>query len=185
MKKITIKTAKIVSGITNPYTRRILSNLIGKNPFAVYCQTPSRLTRLLAGITPAQAQRTTTERRWSITQIINHLCDAEIITSYRFRIMLAQSGTTIQAYDEKRWADNLRYDAADWRAKLVLFIALRNDNIAMLKKLSAREWQRFGIHSERGKETVERMMQMIAGHDLNHLQQIKTLRSAHASSRRR
>ena len=180
-----MKRLTSIKGISNPYTRRILSNILGKDSFAVYCQTPSKLTRLLTGITPAQMQRTTTERRWSVTQIINHLCDAEIVTSYRFRIMLAQSGTTIQAYDEKRWADNLRYDAADWRAKLATFIALRNDNIATLKKLPKREWQRFGIHSERGKETVERMMQMIAGHDLNHLQQIKTLRSAHTSSRRR
>lgn len=169
--------------IVNPYTRRILSNLIGKDPFAVYCQTPSKLKRLLAGLTSLHARRTTLERRWSITQIINHLCDAELVVSYRYRMALAQSGTTIQAFDERRWAEGLRYDAADWRSKLALFVALRNDNIAKLKTLSRKEWQRFGMHEERGKETVERMMQMIAGHDLNHLQQVKMLKSLHTSSR--
>jgi hypothetical protein len=29
------------------------------------------------------------------------------------------------------------------------------------------------MHSERGKETVTRMVEMLAGHDLNHVKQIE------------
>jgi hypothetical protein len=36
-----------------------------------------------------------------------------------------------------------------------------------------KSWVRYGIHSERGKDTVARVADMLAGHDLNHLKQIK------------
>jgi hypothetical protein len=31
------------------------------------------------------------------------------------------------------------------------------------------------MHSERGRETITRMTEMLAGHDLNHLMQIKKI----------
>lgn len=31
------------------------------------------------------------------------------------------------------------------------------------------------MHSERGKETVKRVVELMAGHDLNHLKQIKAI----------
>ena len=31
------------------------------------------------------------------------------------------------------------------------------------------------LHSERGKETVEDLVNLIAGHDLNHIQQIERI----------
>ena len=31
------------------------------------------------------------------------------------------------------------------------------------------------MHAERGQETVERILHMMAGHDLNHLQQIEQI----------
>jgi len=37
-------------------------------------------------------------------------------------------------------------------------------------------WTRYGMHSERGKETVRRTLELIAGHDLNHLDQIMAIR---------
>ena len=31
------------------------------------------------------------------------------------------------------------------------------------------------LHAERGEETIERILQMMAGHDINHLQQIERI----------
>jgi len=37
------------------------------------------------------------------------------------------------------------------------------------------QWKLFGVHAERGEESIERLTQMIAGHDLNHLEQIESI----------
>ena len=34
-------------------------------------------------------------------------------------------------------------------------------------------WKHYGIHSERGQETIEHIARMFAGHDLNHIAQIE------------
>ena len=45
----------------------------------------------------------------------------------------------------------------------------------MLKTLSPEQWKHYGMHSERGQETIEHIVRMYAGHDLNHLQQIEAI----------
>ena len=37
------------------------------------------------------------------------------------------------------------------------------------------QWKQFGIHAERGEESVERIVEMMAGHDINHLRQIEAI----------
>lgn len=171
MKKITS-----VAHIKDPYIKRILSNVINKDAFNVYCQTPVRLKHLIKGLKEPQLRTPPTKNKWSITQIVNHLCDAENVFAYRVRMILSQSGCRIQAYDENAWAKNLHYEKSNCHEKLDLFTHLRNDHVKILKSLSAREWKRYGIHEERGKETVERLVQMYAGHDINHVRQIAGMR---------
>ena len=90
---------------------------------------------------------------------------------------IAQSGNPLQAYDQDKWAGALYYEEANCNEKISLFSALRNTNVSLLKKLSSKGLQRYGMHEERGKETVEKMVQMLAGHDVNHLRQIAGIRN--------
>jgi hypothetical protein len=175
---------KTVTGIKDPYTRRILSNVLNKDSFAVYKRTPAALKKSLRGLKPRQLATPPAKGRWSVAQIVAHLCDAELVMSYRFRLAIAESGRKIQAYDQDKWADNLGYASAGCAAKIALFLNMREENISLLGSLSAKQWQRYGMHEERGKETVERMVQMIAGHDLNHLKQIEGIGKAFRSGRR-
>src|SRR5262249_28293952 len=117
-------------------------------------------------------------------QIVNHLCDAEAVFAYRVRMILSESGCKIQAYDEQAWAKNLHYEKSNCQEKLELFVHLRNDHIKILQSLSKNEWKRFGIHEERGKETVERLVQMYAGHDVNHRRQVETIRESLLNTRK-
>lgn len=144
----------------------------------VYASTPSRLRRLTTGLTDRQIRKSPGKGRWSIAFLISHFCDAEWAHGFRIRKAIAEPGGRFQAYDQDRWAKHLYYDKADWKQKLDLFEALRGSHVSLLQSLSAREWQLFGIHEERGKETVERMIQMLAGHDVNHLTQMKAIRSS-------
>ena len=41
-------------------------------------------------------------------------------------------------------------------------------NLALLKSLTPEQWKHHGMHAERGVETIEHIICMMAGHDLNH-----------------
>lgn len=171
-----IKNIRSVDGITNEYSKQILSNLIGKDPMLVYSSTPAGLKRLTKGLTHKQLHTSPARGRWSIAQLISHLCDAEWAMGFRIRKAIAEPASHLQAYDQNKWADTLHYDEMDVREKLNLFTSLRSSHLSLLRVLSPNELKRYGIHAERGKESVERMIQMLAGHDINHLNQIRHIR---------
>jgi len=47
--------------------------------------------------------------------------------------------------------------------------------LALLKSLTPEQWKHYGMHAERGQETIEHIVRMFAGHDLNHMQQIERI----------
>jgi hypothetical protein len=51
----------------------------------------------------------------------------------------------------------------------------RERTLRLLKSIPRGMWANFGMHSERGKETVTRVTEMMAGHDINHLEQIRRI----------
>jgi len=173
MKKVTS-----VDGIKDPYTKRILSNILQKDPLRIYAETPSRLMRLVGGLSDKQMRAPRKGGNWSVAQIVAHLCDAELVMGYRIRKVIAESKPRLESYDQDRWAKNLHYLDTDVRTNLRLLRALRDSHLSLLAALKPRELRRYGIHSERGKETVERMVQMLAGHDVNHIRQVASIRSS-------
>ena len=165
-----------VGGIKDAYSRRILGNLIGKDPLAVYRRTPGALARLTRGLTRKELHTPPSSGKWSIARLVSHLCDAEIILAYRIRKAIAEPDSPLQAYDENKWATRLHDAEMNVPKRLALFAALRASHLELIRTLSSTELRRAGIHAERGRESVERMVQLLAGHDINHLRQVKNAR---------
>ncbi len=161
------------------YTKRMLSYQRGKSPITILSSTPSRLARLLRGVPRRKLCTRPGTDRWSVAEILAHLADAEMVTGFRLRLVLGSSGVTIQAFDQDVWAGFSRYPEQDPALSLRAFQAVRRRNVELLKSIPEKMWENFGMHTERGKETVSRISEMMAGHDINHLRQIqKILRPA-------
>lgn len=157
------------------YTRRILSFAEGTDPLAVLAATPERLRRIVQTKSAAVLRRQPAPGRWSPAQIIAHLADAEIVVSYRIRMILAHNGVDIQAFDQDEWAATLAYEAADPHESVDLFEATRVANLRLLRRVDPRLHDNYGMHSERGRESISHLIRLYAGHDLNHLGQIERI----------
>jgi tRNA-binding EMAP/Myf-like protein len=164
-----------VSETFQAYAARLLSLSAGQDPLTILATTPARIGSLLAGRSMKDMQWTTAPSRWSIAQILAHLSDAEIVGAYRFRMILAAPGTPIQAFDQDDWAREMSYDRRDPTASLALFTALRRALLRLVASLDDAKLDRFGVHAERGQESVRYLLGLYAGHDLNHLAQIERL----------
>jgi uncharacterized damage-inducible protein DinB len=161
------------------YTKRIRGYVNGKDPLKIQKSTAKKLQKLIKPLSKKQMRRRPGPGQWSIAEILAHLADAEVVGSWRMRLILGNSGQPIQAYDQEVWAETFNYVDRDPKESLKVFRVLRENNLSMLKSVPAQLWENHGMHSERGKETVTRVVEMFAGHDLNHLGQIeKIVRSA-------
>jgi len=157
------------------YTQRILGYVEGKQPLAVEAATAARLDRLIAGV-PAERLRTRpAPEKWSVSEIVAHLADGEIVGGFRLRFILGSPGSPIVAYDQDRWVASGHYDRRDPWKSVEQFRVLREANLALLESLEPAQWQHCGVHSERGPESIELIVRMFAGHDLNHLRQIEQI----------
>ena len=157
------------------YTERILAHTQGQDSLKVQAATPKKLDRLVKGVTTAKLRKRPAPEKWSVAEILAHLADVEIVIGWRMRAILGAPGTAVQAYDQNAWNASLHYDKRDPRKDLVQQRVLREANLALLKTLTPEQWKQSGMHSERGQESIEQIVKMIAGHDLNHIQQIERI----------
>jgi len=161
------------------YTQRILSYVEGKGPLAVQAATAEKLNQLIQGVAASELRRRPAPEKWSVNEIIAHLADAEMVIGYRLRLVLGSPGAVIVAYDGDSWAVSGHYDERDTQKSVEQFRVVREVNLLLLKSLKPEQWKQYGMHSERGQESIEDMVRMYAGHDINHLQQIQAIRSSH------
>lgn len=157
------------------YSARITSYVQGQDHLKVFQSTAKNIARLIKGKAPTALLKRTADGKWSVAEIVAHLAEAEIVIAYRLRLVIGANGTPIQAYDQNAWQSNATYLHRDPRLALNLFTTLRESNVALLRSLKKEQWECFGMHSERGKETVTRMVELYAGHDVNHLRQIESI----------
>jgi hypothetical protein len=90
---------------------------------------------------------------------------------------LGAPGTPLEAFNQDAWVTSGHYEKRDPLKSLEQFRVVREANLALLKSLSPEQWKHYGMHSERGQETIEHIVRMFAGHDINHLQQIERILS--------
>ena len=157
------------------YTQRIQSYIEGKEPMRVQREMPKKLAALVRKLSRKQLTRQPAPGKWSVAEILAHLVDTEIVGSWRLRHVIGNSGAPIQAFDQNVWAATFDYARRDPKHSLEVFRVLRENNLAMLKALPKELWDNYGMHEERGKESVAHIVRMYAGHDLNHLGQVEKI----------
>jgi len=157
------------------YIHRILSFLEGKDPLKVQAATPARISRLVRNSSPARLRKRPAPGKWSVAEILAHLADTEVVVAYRLRAILGAPGSPIPAFNQDDWATAMEYSKQNPKDSINSFRAVRELNLRLLKRIRAEQWKEFGMHAERGRETVERLVHLIAGHDLNHLAQIEAI----------
>ena len=91
------------------------------------------------------------------------------------RSVLGSPGTPIQAFDQDAWVSAGHYAKRGPRKVLEQFRVVREANLDLLKSLTPDQWKQYGMHSERGQESIEHIARMLAGHDRNHMQQIERI----------
>jgi hypothetical protein len=157
------------------YTQRLLSYGDGKDPLRLQQTAPAKLAALLKGKTGKQLTQRPAPDKWSVAEILAHLADAELAISWRLRQVLTNNAIPIQPYDQDLWARTFNYARRDPRQSLANFRALREANLALLKSVPRKLWENYGVHAERGNESVNHVVNMVAGHDLNHLRQVEAI----------
>lgn len=160
------------------YVKHLLAILGDRDPLQVQEQLLSHVREAVAGMDAAAARLPEAPGKWAVVEVVQHLADTEVVYGYRMRMILAHQEPEIQGYDQDLWAERLHYREREMDDALSDLAAFRGANLRLLRGLVDVEWRRCGLHSERGPESVRRIAELIAAHDLVHLRQIRRIRAA-------
>jgi hypothetical protein len=162
----------------NAYIDSLFDALGTRDPLQVLADTPDALRMVTKGIGRHKLATPEAPGKWSLVQVVQHLADSEIVGAFRFRMVLAHDRPPIPGYDQDLWANRLKYSEADLDNALDQFTSARRANVRLFQSTTPAERERFGVHSERGEESIAKMMRMYAGHDLVHLRQMARIKTA-------
>jgi len=107
--------------------------------------------------------------KWSIKEIVGHLCDTERVWAYRALRIGRGDTTPLPGFDDQSYVPEVRAGdrtladlAAEWGA-------VRQATLALFRHLPAVAWERRGVASD-NPVSVRALAYIIAGHVRHHLE---------------
>jgi hypothetical protein len=152
----------------NPYEE----SLDGRPLEFILAATPNAIAEYLEVIGARQSTRPA-PGKWSAAEIVSHLADCEIVFGFRLRQTLAEDNPTIQPFDQDKWA--VQYPGTAAALALETFGALRKWNQLLIQSALPSAAGRTMTHPERGTMSFQTVVETMAGHDLNHLAQLRRI----------
>jgi DinB family protein len=135
------------------------------------------IAEALTGATDEELDARPAPGKWTAREVVHHLADSEMTAAIRLRMLLAVDKPQLVGFDQDEFARRLFYDRPT-EASLEAFKAARRTTVEIMERMSEADWKREGTHSEHGRYTIERWLEIYSAHAHKHAEQIKVARDA-------
>jgi uncharacterized damage-inducible protein DinB len=160
------------------YTEALLGLIGERDPLEILRTSPDVVAQQISGVDAALLSQPERPGKWSVRHVLAHLADSDVVWGWRLRLIIAEDKPAITGYDQDLWADNLHYGDVDPARSLEVYRVLRRWNLRLVENAAPDVLARYGVHSERGQESVAHLIRMYAGHDVLHQRQIARILDA-------
>jgi uncharacterized damage-inducible protein DinB len=124
---------------------------------------------LVNDLTDEQASQPPAPGKWSVKQVLGHLCDTERVHSYRVLRFARGDKTELQGFEQDDYVAAANSNSRSTTELLAELKTVRKATMSLLESLTAAESERTGIAN--GKSiSVRAMAYVIAGHAQHHLE---------------
>jgi len=127
----------------------------------------------IQGVSEAVLCRRPDAQNWSAKEIICHVRDTEEYFLSRFQMVLSFEEPKFSPADAGRWAVERQYLRNDAGEALTAFRQRRRETLTFVRGIKPDQWERTCLHAIRGRMTLRDYLNLLAGHDKNHLEQLK------------
>ena len=157
----------------NPYYEKYVSLV----PAGGIVETLSRQIEdtlaLLRSIDEARAAYRYEPDKWSIKQVVGHICDGERIFAYRALRFARSDETPLPGYEQDDYARAGNFDARTLADLAAESERVRAATIALFHSFDTEAMQRRGMAND-NEVSVRALAYIIAGHELHHVQVLRT-----------
>jgi hypothetical protein len=113
------------------------------------------------------------EGKWSIKEVLGHMCDAERVFTYRILCISRNEQAVLPAYDENEYVRYANFNQRTLISLVEEIKAVRQSTIHLLNSLSEEQLMRRGLSGGRAV-TVRALIYVLLGHFKHHVEILKT-----------
>lgn len=142
----------------------------------VIAETPARFRAAVERLTPEQLDTPYRPGGWTVRQLIHHLPDSHVNAYIRFKLALTEDEPTIKPYDQALWADLPDSRTTPVEVSLTLLDSVHQRWVEVLRAMKPEDFRRALNHPERGRLTLDAMLNSYAWHSRHHVAHVTSLR---------
>lgn len=129
---------------------------------------PEELRRALASLSPEREAFRYAEGKWTIRNVMGHVCDAERVFAYRALCVGRGDTIALPGFEEQQWGATSPADAVPLSELIDQFARARAVSLDVLATLPESAWHNVG-NANGSPLTVRGQAWVMAGHVLHHL----------------
>jgi hypothetical protein len=112
------------------------------------------------------------EGKWSIKEVLGHICDTERILAYRALCFARGEQIELPGFNENHYVTSAQFNDRSLYDIAHELSAVRTSNIALFKSFDVNMLDKVGT-ANKNKMSVRAIIYMIAGHEKHHIHIIK------------
>ncbi|MEJ8545090.1 DinB family protein [Brevibacillus borstelensis] len=143
-----------------------------------YLNLYDQLTQAVDGLTEEALAWKESPEKWSITEVLSHLTDHNLVVSFRIREILSGSTAQLPRFSQDAWVSETKANAGTVTDILTVYQALLAYNSELFRRLSAEDWQKSGIQFNGKAVRLADVVEAFINHVQVHLAQIDRIKQA-------
>ncbi|MGH7718695.1 MAG: DinB family protein [Gemmatimonadaceae bacterium] len=151
-----------------PYYGRYIDRVPEGDVLELLERQRAETARFLAGIPEERAGFRYAPDKWSIKQVVGHLCDAERVFSYRALRMARGDATALSGFDQDTLVAGGNFDRRTLRDLAAELDSIRHSTIALFRGLDDEAFARRGTAND-VQFTVRAFPYIMEGHVRHHV----------------
>jgi uncharacterized damage-inducible protein DinB len=161
-----------------PTKRREVKSLSQQAEIQAFLDTYGQLAEAVAGLSGDELRWKEAPGKWSVTEVLAHLADHSIVTSFRVRAILAGSTARLPAFEQDPWVAGQKANEAGADDILAAYRALLHYNAQLFSRLTDEELAKTGVNARGESVSIADLIRGFVRHVHNHLGQIDRIKQA-------
>jgi hypothetical protein len=150
-----------------PYYDRYIALVPGTEILATLEAQRRQMLLLLSGRDEAEGDFRYAPDKWTVKELLGHVCDTERIFAYRALRISRADRTPMEGFEQDDYVRNGPFSRCPLVEIIEDYIAVRRATLTLFRNLDEQAWMLRGI-ANKNEVTVRALAYIIAGHELHH-----------------
>ncbi|MEY4110146.1 MAG: hypothetical protein RLZZ46_500 [Bacteroidota bacterium] len=129
--------------------------------------------RLIAEVSTDQESFAYAAGKWSVKELVGHVCDTERIFAYRALCIARGEGNQLPGFDENNYVSKGKFNQRSLNDLMHEFSLLRESNVALFRSFDKDMLSRRGM-ANNYLVSVRAILFMMLGHELHHQEVLRS-----------